>query len=302
MELQNQKKWNEYGSELTGAFSELMNFEKSFKPELEKKIREYDDLDAQAEKLTAKLATATDALEKKKLAIFAGLQQDAVEIRSARPVAKTPTSRNAPAPENIEVAIAEKLIGKARSGAAEIHSHGFACLKLERDLAAVQVEKFQLSEFPFQQRQQAARKFFLSLIQVAGVNINYQTTASSIGETAAWSAKLADVNQRIGIMQRKMENFKRFSYITDSADGVLGMAAMLPKEALPGLLEAWAAATVENAKRVKLTFDRNRSLRWFITKQKREAPDILTTHDAAFDVSSASDRPRYSTARQRASD
>ena len=79
MELQ--KKWYDYGNELTGAFSELANFEKSLKPELEKKIREYDDLDDRAEKLAGKLTAETVDLNTRKVAIFAGMREAATKIR-----------------------------------------------------------------------------------------------------------------------------------------------------------------------------------------------------------------------------
>jgi len=300
MELQ--KKWYEAGTETTEAFSELMNFEKSFRPNLEKKIREYDDLDDRAGKLAGKLTAETVDLNTRKVAIFAGMREAATKIRSdLQAKAGTPANKKSP-PEDIEGEIASKLESKAKAGAAEIHSYGLDILKIERDLAEIQVKKFLLAEEPFQLRRQAARKFFLSLIQTAGIGIYYQTSDSSIGQTEAWSAKLKEVELRIAIMEGTVAKFAPIGYGATSPDDVLSFAAQLPKESLSGLIEAWTCATAEKARKIKLTYDRSRSLKWFITRSKPETRDLLTTHDMGFDVASSSDRKPYSTSRQRAKD
>jgi hypothetical protein len=118
--MDDQKKWFTYGDELTGALSELVNFERTFKPELEKKIREHGDLEDRADKLAGKLTQAQAALDMTRAGIFADLREKAARIRSdMMKAAGTPTLKARPEPDNyVEMEIADRLLSKAKSGAA----------------------------------------------------------------------------------------------------------------------------------------------------------------------------------------
>ena len=159
-----------------------------------------------------------------------------------------------------------------------MRGRALSILKMERDHAALMAEICIAAEWPFRQRREAARKFALSLLQVAGLEVKYQQTDSSFGQTSAWSQKLKELEERIAIAEGRIKHFNPVSFYADSADGILEFGFYLPEDALPQLLQAWRIVKVAGSKGATLTFDGRRVLRWR-SKRTEDRRIAISTSD-----------------------
>lgn len=287
--MENQKKWNECGTEFSSALLALVNFEKNYRPELEKKIQEHSELESRAEKLSAQLTADQVAFDKRKGVFFADLAQREAKLKSewmkenTKPVEKFKTIVSVSEERRQEEILfdleerAKKIVG--------LRGQALGLLELERDHAALRMKISAQSELPFQARRQAARQLFLSMMHVAGVLLKYQTSDYSFAGTLQWSSEMKGLAERLAIAAGKLKYFPTLSFQADSADQILEFGLYLPAADFEQVLYCWRAVKVAGGKSANLTYDSRRILKYRFPKNREQGSKRMI---ASSDYSSGS--------------
>jgi hypothetical protein len=270
-----------YGNELTGALSALMNFERDRKREIEGIISEHDALEDRAERLATKLTEAKVELNKRLSTFHAELQEAESKVRAdmlatmGTPGKKTTHLGG----DNFELEIVGKLEKRAR-GILGLRGRALDCLKLERDHAALRMEVSMIAEKPFRARQEAARNFFNSLLQVAQIGMKFTYADSNFDQASAWSKKVKELDGRLAIAADGADHFPTIGLTFTSVDGCLEFALQIPEKYFDQLLEAWGKMRIAGVKRGGISLDQQGVVSWRGARPE-PAPETHTrqTHD-----------------------
>ncbi|MFH2108224.1 MAG: hypothetical protein ABII93_06100 [Chrysiogenia bacterium] len=275
--MEEQRKMDTLGAEAAEALASMMD-EKAFKRQLEVIAREREGLEDKAEKLGAKVAQEQVELDKQKTVLFAGIREHETKLRSD--AQKTLTTPPAPGkkPVHYPDGYLDETIVKALEPRAQkidgLRKRALELERMKRDLAKLRMEISMKAEETFRLRRDPARRFFLSLLHVAGVAVKYEIQDSSLSETLRWSDALTKLNERIAIAEGEAKSFWPLHYQASSADDCLTMALMVPEADVKQVLHAWRVVKIAGGKSATLTFDGRRVLRWRYKKTRTESEKI----------------------------
>jgi len=286
-----EKKYFDYGREMSDAFSELASFEKTFKPILEKKISEFESLESQAEKLESKLTAERIIFDQKKNVFFASLREAEIKIRSdaRREFEKLTAAGKKYSDEDFESAVVDALEPKAKK-ITSLREPELDKLRLELALAKIRRDLGELSQWPFEMRRQAARNFLLSVFSVAGFTMKYEIGNSSFPEAKRWSDEIKKLDERLQIAEGKLKSFETVGLAATSANELLEFACYLPAIELTQVMTAWKNCKLSGGTGFGISFDQRKKITWRFTK----APGNESKH-----ITQSSDFSGGSTSRYR---
>jgi|GEM_PF-5618471 len=269
------KKWHDAGDEVYAAFFEMQNFGRTFEPELTAKISVHKTLEGQAAKLRKKVfadqgdfdglkAVSSDELAKHEAKIRADLSES--------PAAKKPGTRYVEGGEKFEADVVELLAVKAAKLISSLRSTGLDLLKTELAEAETLLEIQSIEEQVFQARRQMARKFCLSLFQVAGLALGNSQYNESFPEMQQAQAQEKKLRVAVDIAAGKAKIFEPLRVDIAGTIDILCMAARLPKSVDAQLIDCWIDAKNKRCQKGKITFDARGVLTWRFEKSREPGP------------------------------
>jgi hypothetical protein len=296
MEVEMQKHFSEYGTELTASAQALVEFERSHKRELAEIVDQHDRLSDKISSMENKLANERANLDGKLSNFHRELVERETKTRAdlrAELGRKSLTEKGRKL-EMSDDAIEEEILSaleKSARGIMQLRGRFTDCLKLERDITALRLEAASIAERPFRLRQQAALSFFRSMLQVAQIDVKFIQGGSDFGETSAATAKLKELDARLAIVAGTWDrDFHPLTFKAVSADQVLEFALQLPETAFPQVFNGWRSVRLGGGKNATLTYNKNR-LTWRY-RRSRVVDQPRITQIADFGRGSSSpDRP-----------
>jgi hypothetical protein len=257
--------WLIYGRPLTDSLAEVVGFERKHEAEFQELKVQRDALLEKSDRLAAKINEAEDDLVQLKAGLFADLSSKAQQFAS-------------------RAEAAERLDGKAKSIAGQLHDRGVALLKMRLEKNGIDQEAAIIAQRPYMARHEMAIRFFDALVQVAGIGLTFSRGVASFDFAGELARQAADLRDRLSIASGGRGGWTPMpAFGASSPAEVLGFAEALPEKALPALVSAWRAALTEDAVRVQIRYISG-VLSWSITSRRAaERPVIFQTHDNAAD-------------------
>lgn len=276
--MENQKKWCNAGRAAMDSFLELLNFEKTFQPELEAKIAAHKTLEGQAGKMKGKVAAAQGDFDKLKVTLSGELQTHEAKIREdlrKEFVASGKTGRSYESGDaKFEHDTIERLTAKAEKCISPLRSCGQDLLKSELLEAETLLEIQSIEEQVFQARRQAARKFCLALFQTAGLALGGSQYDASFPETLQAQAREKKLRADMDIACGRAKFFEPLRYDVAETIDILSMAGRLPKSTDSQLLDAWSDAKNKRCRTGKISYSSTGVLSWSFLKSREPGKKI----------------------------